>query len=237
MKEQRPGPGRDPWAFLGDFTELAPAFTAATQAMSGVGEHAEERYQAALGELRAKPQGDLVALVRRGWDSLPRAAYIERWGLVQLLTDLRLSSASELLGDMVATPIPHEHGHGQEHGHEHDHRFPPTVREVILRTTAVEGLVRLAGEGDGRAVELLAQHVDHDERAVRVACIIALRELGDQAGVDVTGLVAEPDREVLGFQVTDLEDVRRIDRVDHVLHPGNAEGSQPEPQSPPPYGR
>ncbi|MFE5764890.1 HEAT repeat domain-containing protein [Streptomyces sp. NPDC056492] len=226
MKGQVPGL----WALLGEFTELAPAFTAATRAMSGVGEHAEERYQAALGELRARPQGDLVALVRRGWESLPRAAYIERWGLVQLLTDLRLSSACELLGEMVATPIPHERGPGEEH--LHDHRFPPAVRELILRTTAVEGLARLAGEGNDRAVGLLAQHVDHDHRAVRVACIIALRELGDQAGVDLAGLVAEPDREVLGFQVTDLEDVRRIDRVDHILHPGSADGPQPEPRSP-----
>ncbi|MFE2877379.1 HEAT repeat domain-containing protein [Streptomyces roseus] len=224
------GQGPSSWALLGEFTELAPAFTAAIRAMSGVGGHAEEQYQAALDELRAKPQGDLVALVRRGWESLPRAAYIERWGLVQLLTDLRISSACELLGDMVATPVPHERDHGQEHAH--DHRFPPAVREVILRTTAVEGLVRLAGDGDGRAVELLAQHVDHEHRAVRVACIIALRELGDQADVDLAALVADPDRDVLGFQVADLEGVRRIDRVDHILHPGNAEGPQPKPQSP-----
>ncbi|MFG2668397.1 hypothetical protein ACGFY6_29695 [Streptomyces sp. NPDC048387] len=234
-KPQVTGPG--PWAFLGEFTEVAPAFTAATQAMSGVGDQAEERYQAALGALRAKPQDDLLALMRRGWESLPRVAYIERWGLVQLLTDLRLSSASELLGDILATPVPHDRGYDQEQGRDQDDRFPPAVHEVILRTTAVEGLVRLAGEGNGRAVELLAQHVNHEERAVRVACIIALRELGGQSGVDLAALVAGPDREVLGFQVGDLEDVRRIDRVDHILYPGNAEGPQPEPQPPAPYGR
>jgi hypothetical protein len=222
MKEHGPRP----WAFLREFTDLAPAFIAATRAMGGVGEHAEERYQAALEELRRRPPGDLVALVRRGWESLPQAAYVERWGLVQLLTDLRLSSACELLGDIVATPIP------QERAPEHDHRFPPAVREVILRTTAVEGLVRLAGQGNREAVELLARHVRDGQQAVRVACVVALRELGDRSGVDVAALVREPDREVLGFRVTDLEEVRRIDRVDHVLNPGNAEGPQPEPQSP-----
>ena len=47
--------------------------------------------------------------------------------------------------------------------------------------TAVEGLRRLAASGHVSATRLLLKHLRHEQRSIRVACVMALKDLGGEA--------------------------------------------------------
>lgn len=217
-------PGPQAYEFIDEFGGLGSAFTDAVHAMGAVGPDVEDNYQRALRVLREYPPDEITTFARRGWQSLPEEAYLDRWGLVQLLTDLRLSDAAGVLAAVVATPVPPERSPGA------DHRHSTVGEEVVIRTTAVEGLARLAAEGDPRAVEALVRHLDDDQRGVRAACVTALRGLPGGAPVDLTELVREDDRDLLTARRPDVREVPQVERVDYVLHPGAGADPPPPPR-------
>ncbi|MEU9116815.1 hypothetical protein AB0D04_34955 [Streptomyces sp. NPDC048483] len=182
------------WSFAAEFGGLGTALLEALRAMGALDdtdEYADERYQQVLGRLRGYPAEEVTALLRRGWESLPEFAYLDRWGLVQLLTDLRLTTATDVFETILTTPIPPERTPAYTHR-------PSTVgEEITIRTTAVDGLAELAAQDDPSAVELLIRHVTDTHRSIQVACVMALRDLGEDAGVDVSSLVPEKDQKLL----------------------------------------
>lgn len=104
-------------------------------AMTSSGERADVRYRRSL--TRASRDSGFVTLVARTAATLEEEAYEERWALTQLLVDLESPDAAEALTDLVRAPIPPEKSKDPSHG------LSTVTEEVILRTTAIEGLARL----------------------------------------------------------------------------------------------
>ncbi|AJT69013.1 hypothetical protein [Streptomyces chattanoogensis] len=185
------------WSFAAECGGLGAAVRDAMRAVGAVSdtaEYAAEGYQRALDTLHGYPDEAVTAVLRRGWETLPECAYPDRWGVVQVLTDLRLSTATDVFEAVLTTPIP------PERTVEFAHPYSTVGEEITIRTTAVEGLTRLAAEDDPGAVELLIRHVTDADRSIQVACVMALRDLGEDAGVDVSPLVPEEDQDLLRFR-------------------------------------
>ncbi|MCX4741417.1 HEAT repeat domain-containing protein [Streptomyces antibioticus] len=229
---QQPGPdgsdqdvfsplGIREFGFAGAFGELGAAFLGAVRATGAVGESAEAEYQRALDVVRGYPAEDVDRLARSGWEELPEEAYLDRWALVQVLTDLRLAGTADALAAVVATPVP------PERYPEGAHRYSTVGQETVIRTTAVEGLARLAADGSTGALDTLVRHVDDDRRGVRAACVLALRELA--APVDLPGLIRSEDADLLEVRRYDVRDVPQVTRVDHIRYPGAGADVRPPP--------
>ncbi|WP_439592426.1 hypothetical protein [Microbacterium sp.] len=103
--------------------------------MTSSGARADALYQRAL--KRASGDPEFVTLVAKTAGSLEEDAYEERWALTQLIVDLESPDAADALVELVRAPIPPEKAEDPSHG------LSTVTEEVILRTTAIEGLARL----------------------------------------------------------------------------------------------
>jgi hypothetical protein len=139
--------------------------------MTAGGARAEEIYQRALA--RVRDDEDFAVLVLKTHDALAQDAYIERWALVQLAIDLEHPAAGELLADIVRRPVPDERSADPAHG------ISTVTEEVLLRTTAMEGLSRLFRHGVDTSDVLLETIARADYTAMRRAAWFALVD-GDQ---------------------------------------------------------
>ncbi|UUV31120.1 hypothetical protein NQK81_41270 [Amycolatopsis roodepoortensis] len=185
---------------LGSFSdsEIGELVTQATETMAASGEDAERNYQRSLDRLRERAD-DVVPALGAQYDALSEEQYLERWGLVQLLTDLRHPAAASVLENVLRQPIPPERSDDPAHG------ISTVGEEVIIRTTAVEALARLASAGDSAAKELLLRQVRHEVFTIRRAAVQAIAESGD---TELTGRVRE---ELSGTEDERLLNIRRVD--------------------------
>jgi hypothetical protein len=189
-------------------------FLEAMRRMNSVGEAAERDYQRALSRVRDHSDETIAAVARAGWESLPESAYLDRWALVQLLADLAMPAAADVLDAVLSTPLP------PERSAERDHRYSTVGQEIVVRTTAVEGLRRLAANDDARAGETLVRHIRHENRTVRVACVMALRDLGRGYEESLRSAISEEDRFLLDIRRLPPSDVPQPTTVDQVRLPG-----------------
>lgn len=111
----------------------------AVAVMTSGGVHADESYQRTLREIRGDTE--FIEILLRTAESLPEEAYEERWALTQLAVDLQHPRTVEYLVGLVRRPVPPEQAEDAGHG------LSTVTEEVILRTTAIEGLARLTREG------------------------------------------------------------------------------------------
>lgn len=139
-------------------------------AMTAGGPDADKEYLRVLDRLRG--DDEFVILVLKTLEAVDESAYIERWALLQLAIDLQNRVAGEFLSDFVRRPIPEERAEDTAHG------VSTVTEEVILRTTAIEGLTRLHRE-DFDATEVLIEIVgSSDYVAMRRAAWFALVDGG-----------------------------------------------------------
>lgn len=160
----------------------------AVAVMTSGGVHADESYQRALREIR--DDTELIEVLLRTADSLPEEAYEERWALTQLAVDLQHPRTAEYLAALIRRPVPPEQAEDPGHGHS------TVTEEVILRTTAIEGLARLTREGtsatQGQIQSLLGTLLETLDStpylSLRRAAWFALVDIGND---DVVGRARE----------------------------------------------
>jgi hypothetical protein len=143
--------------------------------MTASGPNADEIYQEALRAQQDDPE--LVTLAFKTLDALDEAAYVERWALLQLLIDLQNPVAAEYLAEFVRRPIPAEQSEDPGHG------LSTVTEEVILRTTAIEGLARLLRHEVDTTETLLETIAASDYVAMRRAAWFALAESGREDAI------------------------------------------------------
>ena len=114
----------------------------AVRRMSGIGENAESEYQRALAALRDVADEAIDALGQE-FEALGTEEHVNRWAVVQLLSDLENPRALATLDKIIASPLPEE-GSTDPHG-------SAAARELVVRTTAVEAVSRLAVAGSVEA--------------------------------------------------------------------------------------
>lgn len=153
-----------------DDPELVEAIVDAVNAMGGAGDCAEDDYQEALSALRRRTKKASAAIVGE-YQALPEDDYLGRWSLVMLLTELGHRDSVRLFAEILESRIPEERS-------PNPHSFTTVGEEVMIRTTVVEGLERLAAEGNDDAVEVLLANVNHDNFSIRRASVQALIATG-----------------------------------------------------------
>ncbi|MET0909427.1 MAG: hypothetical protein ABWZ99_08150 [Ilumatobacteraceae bacterium] len=148
----------------------------ALAAMTGGGPDADENYQRTIRELGA--DDEFVGVVLKTLDALEEDEYQERWALVQLAIDLENRAAGDYLVEFVRREIAPERSKDPVHG------VSTVTEEVILRTTAIEGLARLFRH-DYDASDALLEIVSSAEyTALRRASWFALIDGGRDDAVE-----------------------------------------------------
>jgi hypothetical protein len=165
-------------------------------AMTASGPDADEVYNGLV--RRLGEDKEFVVVVLKTLESLEDSDYQERWALLQLAIDLEHPAAGEYLAEFVRRPIPEERSQDPVHG------VSTVTEEVILRTTAIEGLARLFRRDVDSTDVLLETVGSSDYAAMRRASWFALIDGGrDDAVERARGLLQESE---YGWIV----DVRRI---------------------------
>ena len=149
---------------------LYGALNDALGAMTASGPDADKDYSRALDQL--KDDREFVILVFKTLEAVEESAYHERWALLQLAIDLQHPAAGEYLSEFVRRPIPEERAVDTAHG------VSTVTEEVILRTTAIEGLARLFRRDFDATHVLLEVAGSSDYVAMRRAAWFALVDGG-----------------------------------------------------------
>jgi hypothetical protein len=160
-----------PFAFRNSTDEdLNALIVEAVNRMGGVGADAEGNYQRALEALRERSTDALDVIAAEYW-ALPEERYLDRWSLVHLLSELRDPKAAAALNRIITSRIPAEKAKGS-------HDSSTVAEEVMIRTTAVEGVVRLCADGDEEARKVLLRHSANRTFSIRRASVQGLMEWG-----------------------------------------------------------
>jgi hypothetical protein len=196
--------------------------SAALAAMSASGPGAEAGYQASLSALAEDAPAVVQALSDR-YANAPEDEYVDRWAMVNLLADVRQPQALTALEAIVSTPIPPEHNPGMV--------IHSTVsEEVIIRTTAIEGITRLASQGADGALEALRNQMANKTFSIRRAAIQGyLEAAGDDARDQLRSELPESDHFILDLR---REDVRNVPQPRPEQAPSDAADLVPPPRIP-----
>ena len=174
--------------------ELLAQIVEAINRMSGAGETAQEAYEDCIDRLRE--QSSMVSkIVQAEYFDMPEDAYLDRWSLVMLAVEILDKEAVSFFGRMLESEIPREKS-------KDPHSFTTVGEEIMIRTTAIEGLERRAASGDEAAIELLWKNIQHESFSIRRAATQALLATG---GKDVRRRLEEK----LPKQHHDLLKIRR----------------------------
>ena len=164
----------------------------AVQRMNGLGEDAESKYQQALAALRETGREAIDALGKE-FAVLAEDQYVNRWATVQLLTDLQDPRALDVLDKIISSPMPAERSH--------DPHSSTAGREVVIRTTAVEAVARLAAGGSVEARQTLLKHARHSVRSVKITAAVAyLEEAGSRGRKELLRRMLKSDHWILDIR-------------------------------------
>jgi hypothetical protein len=196
----RSGPGRD---------RAAEAIVDALDRMSGVGEDAEERYQEALEALR-KNSGQVLDRLAELYRELPTDRHSDRWGVVQLVADLRDPAALPLIEQVLETPVPGDPP-ARDRPRNQSTPIVPSMgiaQEVLIRTTAIEALARIGRKGSLEAQDLLLKYAQHEVFSVRRAAVHGFLSCHPKDGRErLLGVLGERDQALLEIRVADVRDI------------------------------
>jgi hypothetical protein len=176
--------------------------------MGGVGEDAEKRYQACLNALFRQAR-EVVAIVEQELKDQPADSYLDRWSLVYLLAELKQPNALQALDGILSARIPEER-------YKDPHNFTSVGEEVVIRTTAVDAIMRIAADGVKEAQEMLLKHVRHDNFSVKRAAVQAFLQVAGEGGREtLMKNMPESDHHILDIKAID---VRQAPQAEGGLH-------------------
>lgn len=188
--------------------ELARRIVDAINLMGGVGEQAETCYQKALDGL-ARCSKEVVQALAEEYERLDSRHYLDRWALFQLMAELKHEAALEPADRLLSSRLPDEQS-------TDPHSFTTAGEEVMIRTTAVEAVARLAADGSARALEILLQHTSHENFSVKRAAVQGYMAYGGEQA-RATLLKALPDRDHYILDIRRV-DVRQVPQAEGGLH-------------------
>lgn len=193
----------------------------ALSVMTASGARAEDDYRRLIRAVRR--DDEFVAIVAKTAEATEEDAYEERWALTQLLVDLQNPVAADYLAGLVRRPVPEEKAEDPAHG------LSTVTEEVILRTTAMEGLARLLRRGVDTAEVLLDSIAATDYVAMRRAAWFALVDGGADGVVErARALLADRGEEWIA-------DIKRIPVEEAPQAEVESKGRRPREDAPSPF--
>lgn len=168
--------------------------------MSGTGPNAEDVYQATVQELAADPQAAVSAIAEM-YGATPEDQYTERWSQIHLLSELSTPAALAVFEDLLSTPIPPEKMPGMV-------VYSTVGEETIIRTTAVEGIAKIAARGNNDALEMLRKYVQHESFSVRRAAIQTYIEIvGPESREELRASLPAEDHFILDIRRANVQEI------------------------------
>lgn len=172
--------------------------------MNASGDDADEVYQHSVAAMREYPVEAVIEIARLEC-VCQTTDYAARSALVYAACELEHRAALPLLKSVVLTPIPPEENL--------DPHAAIVTEETIIRTTAVDGVVILARQGDKDVIDLLFDFLDVPSISIRRAAVQGL--LASPQGDDLRGRIAEclPKNQRFLLDLKKL-DVRKAPQID-----------------------
>ena len=203
-----------PFAFRNsEDADLNALIVEAVNRMGGTGDNAEDDYRRAL-EALGKRADEALDVIVAEYESLPEDSYLDRWSLVHLLSELRRPEAAGALNRIITSRIPAEKAKGA-------HDASTVAEEVIIRTTAVEGIVRLSADGVEEARKILLRHARNRTFSIRRASVQGLLETGEDSDRrELRALLKERGEEqLLRIRRIDVREAPQATGGRFVVHP------------------
>jgi hypothetical protein len=192
------------FANLANDPETVEAIVATINLMGGAGDCAEDDYQAALSKLTRQARKISPALTEE-YFALPEGQYLDRWSLVMLLAELRDRESVHAFARILESEIPAERS-------KDPHSFTTVGEEVMIRTTAIEGLERLAAEGSEDAMKVLMANVHHETFSICRAAVQALVAVGgEEMKEKLKEMLPERHHRVLEIRRVDVREVEQAE--------------------------
>ena len=212
LQVERIGPT---YRFAASDESLSAALVAAINAMGGTGDDAEDRYQRQLDILRERAS-DVVRALADEYTSLDEHAYVDRWALLHIAGEMRLPDSIGFFDRVLSAETPEERW---PDGHDYSSR----AEEVLLCTTAVDGLEQLLAGGRfaSDALGILVRHVTHPEFSVRRAAVQAVVASGDEQAIGAVRdrLHERAEGWLLEVRRVPVDSVPQADGERYLLHP------------------
>ena len=152
----------------------------AVNRMGGVGPKAEEQYQQSLNALREEK--DAVRVLMAEYEACPNRQYLDRWSLVQLLSELRVERTLEFFDKVVRARLPAV-------TKRDSHAFNPLREELIIRTTAIDAVAKFAADGNEDARKMLLGYTGHRNLSICRAAVMAFRAHGTDMPMQATRIL------------------------------------------------
>lgn len=190
-------------------------------AINGAGDDAEERYKIALSAIREKAN-DVIIEIARQENQCRAREYATRWGLIYAAAELGHPASLPFFRSVVLTPIPPEEG-------ADPHSFSTVAEETILRTTAVDGVARLAAEGSKEAIETLFDFLHVPSLSIKRSAVQGLMNV--KQGESLRGRIEErlcpEDRFLLDVRPLDVRKATQISDPERDLSDAGRKASKP----------
>ena len=196
-------------------------------AMNGAGEDADDAYKRALSALREHSDEAIIEIARLE-NCCRTGDYPTRWGLIHAAVQLHHPAALPFFRGVVLTPIAPE-------ASRDPHSFSTVAEETILRTTAIDGVVKLARDGNKVAIESLFDFLSVPSISVKRAAVQGL--LNVRQGESLRGRIelslCPEDRFLLDIRPLDVRKATQIDDPEAQLSDsGRAANKPPTPDLP-----
>ncbi|MBM3527324.1 MAG: hypothetical protein FJX62_04475 [Alphaproteobacteria bacterium] len=190
-------------------------------AINAAGDDADERYKIALAAIREKAN-DVIIEIARQENHCRARDYATRWGLIYAASELVHPAALPFFRSVVLTPIPPEES-------SEPHSFSTVAEESILRTTAVDGVARLAADGSKEAVDALFDFLHVPSLSVKRAAVQGL--MGVRQGESLRGRIEErlcpEDKFLLDIKPIDVRKVTQISDPERDLSDAGRKSNKP----------
>jgi hypothetical protein len=208
-------------AAAGPFSRRLERYLAALYAS---GEDSEQRHDRALDDLRSDA-GEVVIAIAKAGGCCDSTDYPRRWALVYAATRLEHEAALPYFRELVFAPIPASK-------RPVGHRNTVAREETILRTTAIDGVARLAARGDKRALEILHEFLRVPSISIRRASVQGILAAEPWARDRLAELLPPEHRFLLDVKQLPAPNAPQVrDPTVHLRDPG-ARPKKPAPDLP-----
>jgi hypothetical protein len=175
----------------------------AINAMGAFGDDADMQYQKYVKQLKENSATKSILITE--YSDMGESQYLDRWSIIQLVSDIGDGSTLDFFNKVIKAKIPKEKS-------KELHSYSTVGEEVMIRTTAIEGISKLAANGNAEAVKSLLNHTNNENFSIKRAAIQAFIEVGGKDSIAILKKhLPKASLHLLEIKRTDVRNVPQAD--------------------------